>query len=85
MMGKIVSKSRLFEDGNDMSSSREPARISNNYNAPFQIFNGPVFFGSSSDEKNNALKKRPRQDDTGNNIPKRRVLESKEQNFFNLL
>ena len=82
MMGKIVSKLRLFEDGNNMFSQSEPPKISKHYNAPVQIFNGPVFFGSSSDQKSQADKNQPRQVNTGNNISIRRVFESKERTFL---
>ena len=63
--------------------SQKPLSISNNYHAPVQVFNGPVYFGSSSESFNTFSKKRPRQVESENKIPKRRLVQTKEETFFN--
>ena len=81
IMGKIVRKLNLFEDSKDNSLSEIPANISNNFNAPVQIFNGPVYFGSSSDSVQTFSNKRSRVLDSNSSIPKRRLIETKEETF----
>ena len=45
IMGSIVRRLRLFQDPNEESISQPQPTISNNYQAPVQVFNWPVFFG----------------------------------------
>ena len=80
-MGKIVRKLRLFDDDTLNSNTNIPA-LSNNFNAPVQVFNGPVFFGNSSDSLQNLMNKRPREVDSGNTVLKRRYIETKEETYF---
>ena len=81
IMGKIVQNLRLFEDESKNILSERP-QISNNYHAPVQVFNGPVFFGSSSDSLLNCPNKRPRAVQSDYSIRQRRLEQTKEETFF---
>ena len=82
IMGKIVRNLGLFDDVDDISNQNAHPQISQNYNAPVQIFNGPVIFGNSSDSFQNFMNKRSREVESGNTIIKRRHIESKEETFI---
>ena len=82
ILGGIVRKLRLFDDEGLNSNYNGTGNISNNYNAPVQIFNGPVFFGKSSDSEQNLMNKRSLDNDDGNTILKRRRINSEEETFI---
>ena len=46
LLGSVVRKLQLFDD-NQSPVSKKRIKIHNSYNAPVQVFNGPVFFGGS--------------------------------------
>lgn len=78
----IVRELRLFDDEGQISNYKGPGIISNNYNAPVQIFNGPVFFDKSSDSLQNFMNKRSLDNDHENTILKRRRIKSEEETFI---
>ena len=78
----IVRELRLFDDEGQNSNYNGPGNISNNYNAPVQIFNGPVFFDKSSDSLQNFMNKRSLDNDHENTILKRRRIKSEEEIFI---
>ena len=83
IMGSIVRRLRLFQDPNKESLSQAQPTITNNYQAPVQVFNGPVFFGAPSNAFDNLMNKRPREQHSENMNPKRRLIQTKEESFFN--
>ena len=82
LMGSIVRKLGLFNELDEKSIGDTGTTTNNEYNAPVQIFNGPVFFGASSESVQNFMNKRSLETDSENQHPKRRLVQTKEETFF---
>ena len=46
VLGSIATKLGLFNESDPGFPSAEPTHVHNTYNAPVQIFNGPVFLAN---------------------------------------
>ena len=73
-MGSIVAKLGLFDDEKE-NNPRLHNQIQNTYNAPVQVFNGPVYFGTSNQSFQQMMVKRSAQQAGSISAPKRQRLD----------
>ena len=81
-MGSIVRKLALFDNIDTQPICDQPNETKHIYNAPVQVFNGPVFFGGAPESFQRMFGKRSVDKGTDVPAPKRRLIQTKEETFF---